>query len=103
MPTLDLNAPGATPIQIVRGLAAAGDVIRSSGLSPEFVQAGHLCVVECRAGKRRLGDDSWHWRAAAVFEAAQDAALRACFGDRAAPAGSALMIVDSKGPATFLD
>ncbi len=103
MPTLDLNAPDATPLQVARGLSAAGDVIRDSGMAPEFVEAGRLLVAEHRAGRHQLPADSWHWRAARVFEEAQLAALRACFGDEAPPPGSELLIVKSKGPASYLD
>ena len=103
MPTLDLNAPDATPLQVARGLAAAGDVIRDSGMEPEFVEAGRLVVAEHLAGRLQLPADSWHWRAARVFDEAQQAALGACFGDQAPPAGSELLIVKSKGPASYLD
>ncbi len=102
MSTLDLKAPGASPSQLARGLAAAGDVIRASGMSAEFVQAGHLLVLEQRAGKRELPADTWHWRAAEIFDQAQSAALRACFGDATPPQGSELLLVKGKGPASFL-
>lgn len=103
MPTLDLNAPAATAQQVLRGLADAGDVIRSSGMLPDFVQAGHLLVAEHHAGKRTLAADSWHWRAARIFDEAQLAAMHACFGNQVPPPGSGLLIVQSKGHASLLD
>jgi hypothetical protein len=103
MPTLDLHAPGATELQVIQALAAAGDVIRRSGMSPEFVAAGRRIVDEHRAGRYRLAEDAWHWRAAEIFDEAQKAALDACFRDGPVPAGGALLIVDSKRPASFLD
>lgn len=104
MPTLDLKAPGATPLQVARGLAAAGDVLRESGMAPEFVQAGCRQVEAHRGGRQHLPPDAWHWRAAEIFERAQRAAIRACYGvNPDAPADSELMIVQSKGPASFTD
>ena len=103
MPTLDLHAPGATEEQIIAGLAAAGDVIRLSGMSPDFIAAGCHLVAEHLAGRHRLPDDAWHWRAATIFKEARSAALQACFQGRPAPPGSELLIVESKGPASFLD
>ncbi len=103
MPTLDLKAPGASPSEISSGLAAAGDVTRVSGMAAEFVHAGWLLVLEHRAGRHVLDASSWHWRAAEVFEAAQAAALGACFGDRQPPVGSQLLMVKGVGPASFLD
>lgn len=103
MPTLDLLAEGATQEAIIRGLTAAGDVIRRSGMSTDFVQAGRLAVEEHHAGRVRLPQGSWHWIALRVFEEAQRAALDACFAGCAPSAGSRLLIVESKGPASFLD
>ncbi len=103
MATLDLMAPGAGPAEIAQGLAAAGDVIRASGMGLEFIHAGRLLAEEHRAGRHALPSTSWHWRANAVFLEAQEAALRACFGTGEPPSGAELLIVTSKGPASFLD
>lgn len=102
MATLDLIAPDASPADIARGLAAAGDVIRASGMSLEFVHAGRTLAQEHRAGRHELPPTSWHWRADEVFVEAQEAALLACFGTRPRASGSELLVVKSKGPA-FLD
>lgn len=103
MSTLDLLAPGANAADIARGLVAAGDVIRASGMSPEIVRAGRHVVVEHYAGRLELPDQSWHWRAADIFEHAERAALAACFGSKLPPPGSQLLIVKSAGQASLLD
>lgn len=103
MSTLDLIAPGATPANLSRGLTAAGDVIRTSGMLPEIVDAGRHLVCEHRAGRFALPAESWHWRAAQVFEDAQQATLQACFSLGAIAEGSELLIVKCHGPASLLD
>ena len=93
MATLNLNAPGASHEDVSRGLVAAGDVLRASGLSVEFVQAARATVAAHHAGTRLLSESSWHWRADRVFVDAQEAALAACYGTRARGDGCELLIV----------
>jgi hypothetical protein len=100
--TLDLIAPGASPSDVMRGLAAAGDIVRTSGLSPEVLRAAKFAVEQQGADRLALPDGSWHFRAAALFDEAQAAAMAACFGGRPPSEGSHLAIVDSKGPSSFL-
>lgn len=101
MATLDLIAPGASASDILRGLAAAGDVVRASGLSPEVLRAAKSALERRSAGRLALAQTSWHFRAAAVFDEAQAAALAACFGQARPSEGSRLVIVDSKRPSRF--
>ncbi len=103
MATLNLNAPGASHDELSRGLIAAADVLRSSGLAVEFVEAGRASVAAHHAGTHRLHEISWHWRAAQVFADAQEAALAACYGTNARAAGCELLIVTSHVRDSFLD
>ena len=97
MATLNLNAPDASVEEVSRGLVAAGDVLRASGLSAEFVEAGRSTVLAHHSGRHELGEGSWHWRAAKVFVDAQEAALAACYGARKRASGSALSIIRGDG------
>lgn len=97
MATLNLTAPDASFADVSRGLVAAGDVLRASGLSAEFVEAGRVTVMAHHAGRQALADGSWHWRAAMVFAEAEEAAFTACYGARARVEGCRLLIVRNDG------
>ena len=97
MATLNLNAPDASVEEVSRGLVAAGNVLRASGFTAEFVEAGRATVLAHHAGRHELGENSWHWRAAQVFADAEEAALSACYGTRERAHGSALVIVKGGG------
>ena len=103
MATLNLNAPGASPEDVSRGLIAAGNVLRASGLTVEFIEAGRASVAAHHAGTQRLHEISWHWRAAQVFADAQEAALAACYGANARGVGCALVIVVTQASESLLD
>ena len=103
MATLNLNAPGASHEDVSRGLVAAGDVLRAAGLPVEFVEAGRASVAAHHAGKQRLSEISWHWRAAQVFDDAHEAALVACYGGSARGAGCELLIVANPTHDSLLD
>jgi len=93
MAALALNAPDASDEEVSRGLIAAGDVLRASGLPSEFVAAGRSTILAHREGRHAIEEGSWHWRASEVFELAQEAALVACYGTRTRADGSGLRIV----------
>ncbi len=97
MATLNLHAPDASVEEVSRGLVAAGDVLRASGFSAEFVEAGRATVLAHHAGRHELSEGSWHWRAAQVFVDAEEAALSACYGTRERAHGSALVIIKVDG------
>ena len=97
MATLNLNAPDASFDDVSRGLVAAGDVLRASGMPVEHVEAGRAVVMAHHAGRHSISDESWHWRAAKVFADAEEAALTACYGARARVEGSRLLIVRNDG------
>lgn len=87
MAKLDLSFPGASPEQLNRGLAAAGDVVRASGFSLIELYTAHAAAVE-----GRLSPTSWQTAAEDIFRLAEIGAFAAC-SDQPAPPGAVLRII----------
>jgi hypothetical protein len=72
--TLDLVFPGASAMQLIQGLAAAGEVIRGSRFSMEHLQA----AWQWARGSEAVPHDDWRTKAVRVWREAEAAAFAAC-------------------------
>lgn len=87
MATVDLFFPGATSEQLIRGLTAAGEILREAPFTIEQLEvAWHL-----RGAGFEWPPDDWRSRAVQVCERAQAAAFAAC-SPTPPPPGSCLLI-----------
>jgi hypothetical protein len=87
MATVDLIYPGASPEQLIRGLAAAGDILRNCRYSIEQLKV----VWDLRDTLRRGEPADWRFDALLVCEEVQAAAFAAC-ADGSAPPDAMLVI-----------